>query len=90
METACEQKSINTGKPSDFCFELIQASHGVKHSEILFIGDNLFTDILFANRAGVDSLLVLTGVTGKDDYEDLIAKVESGNPTYIAENLSLL
>ena len=30
------------------------------------IGDNLSTDILFANNSGIDSLLVLSGVTSAE------------------------
>ena len=33
------------------------------------IGDNLNTDIQFAKNCGIDSLMVLTGVTSKEQYE---------------------
>jgi hypothetical protein len=49
------------------------------------VGDRLDTDIVGARRAGVDSLLVMTGVT------DLSALVSAGpelRPTYVAADLA--
>lgn len=53
----------------------------------LVVGDRLDTDIEGANRAGVDSLLVLTGVTDREQAEaaDGVYK-----PTYIADDLRAL
>jgi glycerol 3-phosphatase-2 len=50
----------------------------------LVVGDRLDTDIEGANRAGVDSLLVLTGVTG---LEQLRAAPPEQQPTYASEDL---
>ncbi|MFQ6090633.1 MAG: HAD hydrolase-like protein, partial [Candidatus Bipolaricaulia bacterium] len=49
------------------------------------IGDRLETDIRGAARVGMDSALVLTGVTGRED-------VERGDPkpTWVAESLATL
>lgn len=61
--------------------------HNLKPEDLLFIGDNLQTDIKFANTANVDSFLVLTGVTSKENMEQMMALEGAGNPTYIGENL---
>jgi len=53
----------------------------------LVVGDRLDTDIEGANRAGVDSLLVLTGVTGRAQAE---AAEGVYRPTYIADDLRAL
>jgi HAD superfamily hydrolase (TIGR01457 family) len=50
----------------------------------LIVGDRLDTDIEGANRAGVDSLLVLTGVTR---LEDLKSAPKEQQPTYLARDL---
>ncbi len=50
----------------------------------LMVGDRLDTDIEGARNAGVDSLLVLTGVTG---LADLVAARPEERPTYVAVDL---
>ena len=52
---------------------------------MLVIGDRLDTDILGANRLGIDSLLVLTGVTSKTDLVK-----SSTKPKYVCNNLKCL
>jgi ribonucleotide monophosphatase NagD (HAD superfamily) len=51
----------------------------------LMVGDRLDTDIEGARAAGLDSLLVLTGVTG---LAELVAAAEGLRPTYLARDLS--
>ena len=79
---------ITTGKPNTFCFESIMNEHQLQKSEILFIGDNLKTDIKFSNSAEVDCFLVLTGVTRKQTLEEQLADPAAGTPTYIGEDLA--
>jgi glycerol 3-phosphatase-2 len=50
----------------------------------LMVGDRLDTDIEGAHNAGIDSLLVLTGVTG---LADIAAARPGGRPTYLAADL---
>ncbi|MDP3893547.1 HAD-IIA family hydrolase [Nocardioides sp.] len=50
----------------------------------LMVGDRLDTDIEGARNAGVDSLLVLTGVTG---LAELVQATPAERPTYVAADL---
>jgi glycerol 3-phosphatase-2 len=54
-------------------------------SRPLMVGDRLDTDIEGAHNAEVDSLLVLTGVTGLDD---LVGAPPALRPTYLAVDLA--
>jgi hypothetical protein len=51
----------------------------------LMVGDRLDTDIEGARTAGLDSLLVLTGVTG---LPELVAARPEQRPTYLAADLA--
>jgi glycerol 3-phosphatase-2 len=53
----------------------------------LMVGDRLDTDIEGARRIALDSLLVLTGVTG---LAELVAAPEEVRPTYVAPDLAAL
>jgi HAD superfamily hydrolase (TIGR01450 family) len=53
----------------------------------LMVGDRLDTDIAGAHAAGIDSLLVLTGVT---DLDQLLAADPQERPTWIAQDLTAL
>ncbi len=50
----------------------------------LMVGDRLDTDIEGAHAAGVDSLLVMTGVTG---LAELVAAQEEHRPTFVSADL---
>ena len=61
-------KIISVGKPHLTVIDAIIRHFNVdQRSEVLFIGDTLYTDILLARRAGFQSALVLTGNTSVAD-----------------------
>lgn len=74
-----------TGKPAPLLFQLAASRMGAKRP--LVIGDRIDTDICGANRAGMDSLLVLTGVWGIDDVPVLAEAAAEHRPTYVASDL---
>lgn len=71
------------GKPEPELFLAAAREAGAKRS--LVVGDRLDTDIAGARRAGMDSLLVLTGVA---DERALSRVPPDERPTYVAPDLS--
>jgi 4-nitrophenyl phosphatase len=55
------------GKPAGLLFEMACVQMGVPVSEAVAIGDRLDTDIAGANSAGALSVMVLTGVSTRDE-----------------------
>ena len=70
------------GKPEPALHRETMLRTGARHP--LIVGDRLDTDIEGANRAGVDSLLVLTGVTRLEQLRDA---PKEQLPTYVAQDL---
>lgn len=75
------------GKPSAALYELSARVLGVPAGATLAVGDRLDTDIVGANVAGIDALLVLTGVHGPGE---LARAACEGRPTYVATGLAAL
>ncbi|HEX8972816.1 HAD-IIA family hydrolase [Oryzihumus sp.] len=75
------------GKPWTPLYELSARRLDIDASQTLAVGDRLDTDIAGANAAGVDALVVLTGVHGPADLA--AAGVES-RPRYVAADLRCL
>lgn len=48
----------NAGKPKPYSYHKAVKMLGMKKEEVLFVGDQLFTDILGANLSGIDNILV--------------------------------
>jgi len=74
---------IVVGKPEPELFLAAARDAGAERS--LVVGDRLDTDIAGAHRAGMDSLLVLTGVA---DERALSRVPPDDRPTYVAPDLS--
>jgi len=71
------------GKPAPALFTA--AARRVGAIRPLVVGDRLDTDIEGANRAGLDSLMVLTGISGP---RDLLTACPRRRPTYLAHDVS--
>ena len=76
---------IIIGKPEPRLFNLARERLGLTAEQILAIGDRLETDILGAQRAGIASGLLLTGVTSSDQ-----AKASAIKPDWIFDDLPSL
>ena len=76
---------VVAGKPETPIFEAAAERFG--STRPLFLGDRLDTDILGANRAGMASALVLTGVDGP---KQVLAADQKSRPTFIIDDLRQL
>jgi len=77
------EPDLIVGKPSPQLFQTARERVGA--AKPLVVGDRLDTDIEGANRAGFDSLLVLTGVT---DARALLDAEPARRPTMVSADLS--
>ena len=84
-ELICEK--VVTGKPNPLAIDLIRGQHGIPESDLkkmIMFGDRPNTDIQLANNAGIDSCLVLSGVTrNEEEALEWIAQDPKNQPTYV-------
>lgn len=85
VHTAVGQLPVVAGKPEPAIFHTALREFDAKSA--LFVGDRIDTDITGANRAGVDSALVMTGVSTR---KELLGVKAEGRPKFILSNLSEL
>lgn len=62
LEYASGRRALVIGKPSPLMFRIALERVGCSEEEAVMVGDQVDTDILGARRAGIDSLLVTTGI----------------------------
>ncbi len=82
VHTAVGRLATVAGKPEKPIFDEAVARFGAANP--LFLGDRLDTDILGANRAGIPSALVLTGI---DRPKHILAAASDLQPTYLLGDL---
>ncbi|MBS4190686.1 TIGR01457 family HAD-type hydrolase [Bacillus sp. FJAT-49705] len=82
ITVSTQTKPIFIGKPESIIMEQALQVLGTKKEETLMVGDNYDTDILAGMNAGMDTLLVHTGVTTKE----LLARYEK-KPTNVVNSL---
>jgi len=85
VHTAVGRLATVAGKPEVPIFDEAVARFGA--SNPLFLGDRLDTDILGANRAGIASALVLTGI---DRPKHVLAAPAGSQPMFILSDLRQL
>jgi glycerol 3-phosphatase-2 len=83
IATATGVRPLVAGKPEPPLHRESVLRTGAKRP--LVVGDRLDTDIEGAHRVGADSLLVLTGVTGR---ADAVLAPPTQRPTYLAADLA--
>ncbi len=91
MEAAVGRSFIRFGKPDPMIFSkafhvALEQNSSLKKSDVLMVGDTLFTDIQGGNKYGIDTALVLSGTTLKKDYHALI-QASGIVPNYVCESI---
>ncbi len=76
---------VVVGKPSPVAFRMALAHVELPSAAVVMIGDRIETDIEGGQRAGLDTALVLSGVSTRDEVGRLATP-----PTWIADDLAQL
>lgn len=79
------QEPTVVGKPSPLMIDYLEKKYGMDRSRICMVGDRLDTDVLFGTDNGLQSLLVLSGVTSE---EKLLSPENSITPDYYADTIN--
>ncbi len=80
-------KPVIIGKPSEEIYRIALGKIGVSPSEVIMVGDQLETDIIPAKKLGLTTVLVLSGLTKREDLEKLDPEKKS-MIDYVFEDVS--
>jgi NagD protein len=69
IEIATGKKAYFVGKPNPLMMRIALKKLGVKREEAIVIGDRMDTDIRCGLESEIDTLLVLSGITERDDID---------------------
>jgi NagD protein len=70
IEIATGKKAYFVGKPNPLMMRIALKKLGVKREEAIVIGDRMDTDIRCGLESEIDTLLVLSGITGRDEIDN--------------------
>jgi len=82
LEYATGKKPKFIGKPEPLMIEIALKKFNLNKEDCVVVGDRLYTDILSAHNAGVDSICVLSGEAKKEDIDSY-----PHSPTYIFDSV---
>ncbi len=94
LEFATGQRATVIGKPSPAFFreaaaELIAGLPGATRSELVMVGDDVFSDVLAAQRLGLRGILVRTGKHGDTELASAAGRRRGGGvPAAVAASLA--
>jgi len=69
IEIASGKKAYFVGKPNPLMMRIALRKLGVKREDAIVIGDRMDTDIRCGLESEIDTLLVLSGITNRDDID---------------------
>ncbi|MFV0561120.1 MAG: TIGR01457 family HAD-type hydrolase [Enterococcus sp.] len=82
VERATQTPPIYIGKPEAIIMDKAAAILGIEKDQLIMVGDNYETDIQAGIKNGIDTLLVLTGFTQKNQVATLPIA-----PTFVIDSL---
>ena len=82
LESATGVSPLVIGKPEPIMYQQAMSILGTEAAETVAIGDRLETDILGAARAGIRSILVLSGISTEEDL-----KTAGYHPTWVLPDI---
>ena len=85
LEFSTGKKPIVIGKPNTYILDIILKELAVKREHVIIVGDRLESDILLGKNAGIKTVLVLSGITKKDDLKKL---KKSEMPDYVIDSIA--
>lgn len=78
------QEPLVVGKPGPLMIDYIVDKYSIERPRICMVGDRLDTDVLFGQNNGLQSVLVLSGVTSE---EKLLGDENTINPDYYCDSI---
>lgn len=92
IESILDKRFVRFGKPDAYMFSYSfgrasALSPGLRRKDILMVGDTLDTDIRGGNKFGIDTVLVLSGNTARENYQ-LAIDASGVIPDFICENIA--
>lgn len=69
LKAASGTEPVVIGKPNRPIMDILLREYGLSSKDCIMVGDRLETDILAGIRAGMRTILVLTGASGLDDID---------------------
>ena len=81
VAAACGQAPIVIGKPEGWIIEMALDRLNLPAADVILVGDNLETDMPAGAKAGVRTVLILTGISSRADIADAAAA-----PTWVVAN----
>jgi HAD superfamily hydrolase (TIGR01450 family) len=77
LEYATGKRATVIGKPSRLMFDMALRRAGCRREKAVMVGDQVETDVIGAARAGIDAILVTTGVDRNAEGHDLLMTIAS-------------
>jgi NagD protein len=69
IEAACGKKAFYVGKPNPLMMRTAIKYLGVHSEDTIMVGDRMDTDIVAGVQSGMNTILVLSGITKREDVE---------------------